>query len=139
MLQFSRWFFVLMLNFLLLVWILNLILFRPFVKIFRERRDRVNGDLDAAKKLSARREEELAAMKKEFELARLKGKEIFEGLRAEGLEKQKQILAAAHENALKRTEKIKGELAAETERARRSLRDEVEKFSEGIVEKLVRT
>ncbi len=138
MLQFSRWFFVLMLNFLLLIWILNLILFRPFVKVFRERRERANGDLEAAKELGARREEELAAMRKEFELARTKGKELFEGLRAEGLEKQKQVLAQAHENALKRTERIKGELSAETERARQSLRAEAEKFSDGIVEKLVK-
>ncbi len=138
MLQFSRWFFVLMLNFFFLVWILNLILFRPFVKIFKERRERVNGDLEAAKQMGAKRDEELARMKKEFELARAKGKELFEGLRTEGLEKQKQALAAAHEEALKRTEKIKGDLAAETEKARQTLRAEVEKFSDSIVEKLVK-
>ncbi len=138
MLQFSRWFFVLMFNFLFLVWILNLILYRPFVKIFKERREKVEGDLESARQMSARREEDIARMKKELELARAKGKELFEGLRAEGLEKQKQVLAAAHESALKRTEKIKGELAAETEKARQALRAEVERFSDGIVEKLVK-
>ncbi|MDA8090672.1 MAG: ATP synthase F0 subunit B [Nitrospiraceae bacterium] len=138
MLDFQLKFFVILLvNFLALVWIMNRILFRPFLKIFKERQDKVNGDLESAKQMSAKTEEDIARIKKEFELARAKGKELFEGLRAEGLEKQKQALAAAHEEALARTEKIKGELAAEAEKARQTLRGEAEKFSSSIVEKLV--
>ena len=138
MLEFQLKFFVILAaNFLFLVWIMNVILFRPFLKVLRERREKVSGDLESARQMNAKREEELARMKKELELARAKGKELFEGLRAEGLEKQKQALSAAHEEAMKRTEKIKSELAAETEGARLTLRGEAEKFSASIVEKLV--
>ncbi|MDA8171331.1 MAG: hypothetical protein M0033_03675 [Nitrospiraceae bacterium] len=139
MLEFQGlWFVVLLVNFLVLVFILNLILFRPFLKVMNERRAVVNDALESARKMADKREGELAAMRRELELARSKAKELFEGLRAEGLENQRLALAKAHEEAMKRTEKIKQELEAEAAKARQALRAEAEKFSDGILEKLVR-
>ncbi|MDA8086125.1 MAG: hypothetical protein M0Z75_05435 [Nitrospiraceae bacterium] len=139
MLEFQGiWFVVLLVNFLVLVFVLNLILFKPFLKVADQRRAAVKDALESARNMSEKREEELAAMKREIELARSKAKDLFEGLRAEGLEKQRQALAKAHEEAMKRSEKIKKEIESETAKARQALRAEAEKFSDGILEKLVK-
>ena len=138
MLEFQGiWFLVLLANFLFLVFVLNLVLFKPFVRIVNERRAAVNGALESAKQMEARREEALASMKRELDAARARAKEVFEGLRGEGLEKQRQLLAKAHEEAMKRTEKIKGELESEVLKARQALKAEAERFSDDILEKLV--
>ncbi|MDA8388580.1 MAG: ATP synthase F0 subunit B [Nitrospiraceae bacterium] len=133
-----RWYFVLVINFIVLVPIMHVLLFKPFLNIIKERRSAVDGALEAARQMGVKREDQLVAMKRELELARAKSKELFEGLRAEGLDKQRQALAKAHEEAMKRTEKIKQELGVEVLKARQTLRAEAEKFSDGILEKLVK-
>lgn len=139
MLEFTSWYVVVLANFVILVFILNLILFKPLLKIFKQRQDIVNEAIEKSKHMNARKEEAMDVMKKGLEQARAQAKEIYEALRAEGLDRQKDLLTKAHHEALEFSEKIKGELKAETDKARRTLRDEVEKFSDSIIEKLVRT
>jgi F-type H+-transporting ATPase subunit b len=137
MLDINIWFFVLALNFLVLLFILNTILFKPLLKIFKEREDTVKGSLDAAKDMSNRREETIARMNKELAETRNKAKDVFEALKAEGLQNQKEVLSKAEAEASQVLEKAKADLKAEAEKARTTLRADVDKFSDEIVRKLV--
>jgi F-type H+-transporting ATPase subunit b len=137
MLEINKWFFVLVLNFIALLFILNAILFKPLLKIFKEREDTVKGSLEAAKELANRREESIARLNRELAEARNKAKEIFEALKAEGLQAQKEVLSKAEAEASQILEKAKADLKAEAEKARKNLRAEVDKFSDEIVRKLV--
>ena len=78
------WLLILTGNFLGLVYILNIILFRPMLKIYLERESLTQGSLDAAKEMNSRKEEGLNHMNKEISDARSKAKEAFEGLRNAG-------------------------------------------------------
>lgn len=138
MLEFNKWFFVLALNFILLIFILNAILFKPILKIFKEREDTVKGALDAAKEMAAKREEAIAQLNRELAETRNKAKETFEALKAEGINKQKEIVASAEAEAAQMLEKAKAEIRSEAEKARKALRAEVDKFSDEIVRKLVK-
>lgn len=138
MLEFNKWFFVLAINFILLIFILNSILFKPILKVFKEREDTVKGALDAAKELSAKREEAIAQLNRELAESRTKAKETFEALKAEGINKQKEIVASAEAEAAQMLEKARAEIRAEAEKARKALRAEVDKFSDEIVRKLVK-
>ena len=137
MLDINMWFFVLVLNFLALLFILNIVLFKPLLKIFKEREDIVKGSLDAAKDMSNRREETIARLNKELAETRNKAKDVFEALKAEGLQNQKEVLSKAEAEASKVLEKAKADLKAEAEKARTTLRADVDKFSDEIVRKLV--
>ena len=137
MLDINMWFFVLVLNFLALLFILNIVLFKPLLKIFKEREDIVKGSLDAAKDMSNRREETIARMNKELAETRNKAKDVFEALKAEGLQNQKEVLSKAEAEASQVLEKAKADLKAEAEKARTTLRADVDKFSDEIVRKLV--
>jgi F-type H+-transporting ATPase subunit b len=137
MLELNYWFFVLLLNFLVLIYVLNIILFKPLVNLFTEREGSIKGSLDAAKEMNQRKEEAIAAMDRELKEARNKSNEIFESLRKEGMSRQKEILEGANKQAHDFIERAKAELKSEAEKGRQKLRSDVEKFSDEIVKKLV--
>jgi len=138
MLEFNKWFFVLFVNFIILLFILNAILFKPMLRIFKEREDSVKGDLDAARDMKEKSEEGIARLNRELAESRSKAKEIFEALKAEGIGKQREVLSAAESEAVATLEKARAEIKADAEKARQSLRADVDKFSDEIVRKLVK-
>jgi F-type H+-transporting ATPase subunit b len=133
-----KWLLVLAANFLGLIFLLNIILFKPLLKIFNEREDTVKGSLEASREMNARREDAVSTMNREIAEARSKAKEIFESKRTEGLNLQKQVLSESESAAADILAKARQELQSEVEKARQSLRGDVEKFSEEIVGKLVK-
>lgn len=131
------WLLVLTANFLGLIYILNVLLFRPLLKVFHERETTVKGSLDAAKEMDSRKEAGIERMNKELSETRSKAKEAFESLRNEGLEVQKSLLSDAEAIAAGMLQKAREELKNEGEKARQALKADVEKFSDEIVRKLV--
>ena len=131
------WLLVLTANFLGLVYILNIILFRPLLKIHLERESLTKGSLDAAREMDSKREEGIALMNREISDARHKAKEAYEGLRNAALEIQKKSLSDAESSAAGMLQKAREELRSEGEKARQSLKADIEKFSDEIVRKLV--
>lgn len=131
------WLLVLTANFLGLMYILNIILFRPLLKVFQERENTIKGSIDAAKEMNSRKEEGIGRMNKEISDARSKAKEVFEGNRNAGLEVQKKLLSDAEATAAGMLQKAREELRSEGEKARKSLKADIEKFSDEIVRKLV--
>lgn len=132
------WFLVLVANFLGLIYILNIILFKPLLKIFKERDDIVMSSLDAAKEMNNRKEEGIARVNSEFTDARSKAKEVFEAMRSKGLSKQKDILSEAEASAGAMLQKAREDLRAEVARAKQTLKVDIEKFSDEIVRKLIK-
>jgi len=132
-----KWLLVLTANFLGLVYILNVILFRPMFKVYLEREGLTKGSLDAAKEMNSRKEEGLARMNKEISDARSKASEAFETLKNAGLETQKNFLSEAEASAAGMLQKAREELRGEGEKARKALKADIEKFSDEIVRKLV--
>jgi F-type H+-transporting ATPase subunit b len=133
-----KWFVVLLVNFLVLVYLLNILLFRPLLGVFSERQNTVKGSLDAAREMDAKKEEGIEKMNRELSEARHKAKDAFEKLREEGLSRQKTLLADAEQQASAMLQRAREELKAEAEKARGSLKADAEKFSDEIVRKLVK-
>lgn len=133
-----KWLLLLTANFLGLIYILNILLFKPLLKVFQEREDTVKSSLDAAKAMSDRKEEGLMRMHQELAEARQKAKEVFEMMRNEGGQKQKEALSGAEARAAEMLQEAREDLRKEVEKARQALRADVEKFSDEIVRKLVK-
>jgi len=134
--NFSFW--VMVINFFALLIIMNFLLFKPLVKILKEREDIVKGSRGAAKGMNTRREETIAGLNRDLAEARNKAKGVFETLRAEGLQRQKEVLSSAEAEASAVLDKAKSDIRAEVEKARTGLRAEIDKFSDEIVRKLVK-
>lgn len=137
MLELNKWFFVLLINFLVLLYILNIILFKPILKVLKDRDTSVKDLLSQAKEMEQKREEAISRMNQELQAARIKARERFEEIRKEGLERQKTLLDEANRQALEMIGKAKDEIRVEADKARKRLREDVDRFSEEIVRKLV--
>ncbi len=132
-----RWMVILAVQFLALIFILNIILFKPLMKTFREREDTVKGSLQASQEMTQKKDENIATLNRELAAARARAKEAFEGLRNEGLDRQKEVLSEAESAAAGMLQKAREELKTEAVRARESMRADVDSFSDEIVRKLV--
>jgi F-type H+-transporting ATPase subunit b len=133
-----RWMVILAVQFLALIYILNIILFKPLLKIFKECEDSVKGSLEISREMTEKKEESIATLNRELAAARARAKEAFERVRDEGLEMQKEMLSGAESAAAEMLQKARNELKAEAVRARESMRADVDSFSDEIVRKLVK-
>lgn len=138
MLEFNNWFFVLMVQFLLLIFILNAILFKPMIGLFRQREQTIKGALEEAQLMNEKKEKAIAQMNADLAQAKTQAKQIINTLREEGLAYQREVLSNAEKEALQMIEKARAEIRAETDKIRNMLRQEVERLSEEIVNKLLK-
>lgn len=138
MLEFNSWFFVLLAQFLVLLFVLNQILFKPLAKIAKEREGATAGSLDEARAMTAKKDEAVARMNAELLAARNRAKDVLNGFKEEGQASQKEAMSKAEAQAVEMIEKARKELQAEAGKARAALKSDVEKFSDEIVRKLVK-
>ncbi|RJQ13516.1 MAG: hypothetical protein C4560_14100 [Nitrospiraceae bacterium] len=138
MLELNKWFFVQLANFLLLLVLLNIILIKPLLRLFGERDKGINGALNSAKSMDKEKNDLMGQINAKLSEGRAKARTVFEELSREGMETQKQALASAQDSAADMNRKAKEELEAAMEKARASLKSDVEAFSRQIVEKLVK-
>lgn len=137
MLELNKWFFFQLANFLLLLIFLNFFLFKPFLRLFKERQDRTQGALEEAKALDGEKDTLLAEIESKLTEARGRARTAFEDLSNEGLKKQKQELDEAQKEALEINRKAREDLEVTVSSVRSSLKSDIEGFSRKIVEKLV--
>lgn len=139
MLELNKWFFVLLLNFLVLLYVLNIILFKPLLKLFSQREDSIKDSLNAARDTDKKKEDAISRMNRELQDARNKARDVFENLRKEGLNRQKDMLEGANRQASEFILNARAELKIEAEKTRQKLRSDVDRFSDEIVRKLIGT
>ena len=137
MLEVNGWFFVQLANFLILLFLLNTILFKPLLKLFKERDDNTKGALDSASAMDREKDDVLTQIEDKLSGARTEARSIFENLSTEGLEVQKSSVQSAQNESIEINKKAKAELEAATEKARNALKSDIEIFSKQIVKKLV--
>lgn len=126
-----------LINFLVLLWLLNIILFKPLLSLFKRREDNINSSLDSAKTMDRKKEDLLQKTKVYVSEAKNKAKIIFEDLSKNGLTIQKTLVDEARQESSEINIKAKKELEAEVKKTKESLRQDVETFSRQIVEKMV--
>ncbi|RJQ44732.1 MAG: hypothetical protein C4538_09680 [Nitrospiraceae bacterium] len=138
MLELNKWFFVQLANFLLLLLLLNIILFKPLLRLFKERDKGINGSLETAKAMGQEKDKVISQIDAKLTEGRIKAKTIFENESKEGIAAQKQALDSARSEASELNKKAKAELGGAMEKARTSLKSDVENFARQIMEKLVK-
>jgi F-type H+-transporting ATPase subunit b len=137
MVELNGWFFVQLANFLILVYVLNVLLFGPVLRIFKERRritDEAVGEVNA---LTARKEKILATLNEDLAKAGEQAGAIYTKNREEGLALQKELLKKAQDEAAAKLASAMSEIASESARARTTLRANIDKYSDEIVGKLI--
>lgn len=137
MLEINKWFFAQLANFLLLLIILNIVLFKPILQLFKEREKLTKGSLDDAKAMDAEKDNLLAKFDAKISEANEKARGIHGELKNEGARVQKETFEAAQKDAADINMKAKQDLDAVVKETKEKLRADVKAFSEKIVEKMV--
>lgn len=124
-------------NFLLLMFLLNRLLFRPMFRILEERRERTDGRKRLAEKANAEADSlwedyqrELQQAKADADRARL---ELVQQAEAE----RQRMTEEASAQADKTVSEIRARVRAEAEQARKALRAETEKLADSMAQRIL--
>ncbi len=129
--------FVQMVNFLLLLFILNSILYKPILNRIRQRQGQIEGDRSKAKESEKRIEAEENRHQEELAKARQAAGHEKVGLLAEAKKTEADILDKARTEATRMVEDMRTSIAGEAEQVRKTLKDQMTPLAQSLAGKLL--
>jgi F-type H+-transporting ATPase subunit b len=136
-LELNATFFIQVVNFLILIAVLNWLLVKPTLRVLEERRVRVEGSEEEAKRLTAEAEKNIQDYERELTGARVDAGREKERIRMEGLDRENEIIRAAREQSRKTVEDMKQKIGKEAHEASLMMKNEVKALSAQIAEKVL--
>ena len=124
-------------NFLLLIWILNMVLYKPIRKILVARKEKVTGlqtDIDGSAQQVKSKEDAYAEGVRQ---ARAAGQKEKEALMQAAAEEEKTIIGKINESAQVELKDVKGKIAQEMSIVKAALEEEVDAFADAIGQKIL--
>lgn len=129
--------FIQMVNFIVLIWALNFVLYRPVRGIIAQRREKMDGLEEGISKYEQDVVQKDQAIQAGIKEAREKGQKEKEALEEEAREKERQMMEQINEKARADMAEIREKVARETEEVRKSLEPQVDQFADQISEKIL--
>ncbi|MBW1765438.1 MAG: hypothetical protein JRJ02_00335 [Deltaproteobacteria bacterium] len=137
MLKIDYTLFIQIANFLFLLFLLNILLYRPIRKILSRRAEEINSFQDATGDFQNKSAQYAIELEANMVDARKGGYREKENLKNAGLAKEKGLLQEAITSTEGKIGKAKEEILHKAAEARQSLENEVELFSQELVEKIL--
>ncbi len=129
--------FIQIINFLFLLYVLNLVLFKPVRKILLERKEKMYSLEKGVERLSTRMDEKDVAYKDGMKSARTEGLTKKEAIVEQASQEEKEILEKINKSAQANLTEVRKQVAEETEKARIALGKDVDIFARAIGEKIL--
>jgi len=129
--------FIQIINFLFLIWILNLVLYKPIRNIIIQRKEKISGleaDIGTAETKAVEQDQAFANGIKQ---ARAKGLQEKEALLQSATDEEKEIIGKINERAQAELAKVREQIAGEADNAREALLKDVDDFAGAISEKIL--
>jgi F-type H+-transporting ATPase subunit b len=124
-------------NFLVLLIALNFILFKPIRKVMQEREQGISGAFGDAKAAQDRMQGLLDSYNTSLAEAKQKATTSYNTMYQQGLDAQRDTIAAERAKAGEALDKARAEIAAASTAARADLRKEAERLSQEITVKML--
>ena len=124
-------------NFIVLFIVLNVILFKPIRQVMQEREQGIRSAFGDAKTAQERMQSLLDQYNASFAEAKQKAATIANALYQQGLDAQRDMIAAERAKAGEMLDKARAEIAAASAAARNDLKKEAERLSQEITTKLL--
>lgn len=137
MIELERWFFVLLANFIVLLILLRIILFKPMLSLFNQRKSIVDEAMDAVRRYNEESSRNQSLIESETLNTNEKINSMIESLRSEGLTAQKEYIQKAQDEALSMIENANKEIALEAEKVRKALKADIETYANEISGKVL--
>ncbi len=129
--------FIQMINFVILIWALNFVLYRPIRGIIAQRREKVNGLETTIEQFEQDVEEKSEEIQTGIKAAREKGQKEKESLEQAAREEEMQRKEKINEKAKQDLAEIREKVARETQEVRQSLQPQIDSFADQISEKIL--
>ena len=129
--------FIQMINFVFLIWVLNILLYRPIRKILAQRKEKIDGlelSIETSEKDAREKDEAFAAGIKE---ARAKGFKEKEALMQDATDEEKKIISEINSKAQAELAEVRENIKKEADVARETLQKEVNSFADQICQKIL--
>ncbi len=126
-----------MINFLVLLFVLNLVLYKPIRNVLLARKAKIEGMQNGAEKAQSDLVAGEDAYNSGLKQARSKGLKSKEAFIEEASKEEKEIIDRINKKAQANLADIKTQVAQETEQARKALEAEVEVYAKAIGEKIL--
>jgi F-type H+-transporting ATPase subunit b len=137
MLEINFSLFVQIVNFLLLLFLLNIFLFRPIRKILAKRRERMDGFQESIETLRAKAGESEKGLEEGMLEARRKGHSEREAFKNKGRAEERGILQEASGSVEEKISAARKEMDKKMAEVRRNLEEQTAAFSKELAEKIL--
>lgn len=124
-------------NFVFLILVLNVVLFKPVRKILRQRKEKVDGLEENIESFYKDAQEKDASYIAGIKEARLRGLEEKEKLLQSASDEEKRIIERINEKAQADLEAVRKKVAQDAEKVSAALKNEIDAFAEAIKEKIL--
>lgn len=129
--------FILIINFLFLLFVLNIIFYRPIRRILGRRSEEVKGLHKSIEDYREKSDQYVKDLEESYKGARGEGFKEKDRLKKAGTETEKEILQEAISSAETKIGKAKDEIDRSITDVRQSLEDELNMFSKELAEKML--
>lgn len=124
-------------NFLVLIFVLNIVLYKPIRSILRQRKERMQGLESSAQSTGRQAEERNQAYTDGLKEARLKGQKEKEVLMKAAKDEEQAIVAKINAKSQQELSAVKEKIAKDTDAVRNTLEKEVDAFASAISQKIL--
>lgn len=124
-------------NFLILLFLLNLVLFRPIRRIINERNQVIDDFTGAISSMTKNAQDAMNTFAQKIREARHEGAARVQSLKDEAHEAETKLIAQSNQEAQARISQIRKQLESEIQETRGQLQAQVHAFSRAVAEKIL--
>lgn len=124
-------------NFLILIWVLNMVLYKPIRSILSQRKEKVSGLEQNIATLSEEAAEQDSAYEFGIRDARNKGKKEKDAMMERAAAEEKNVLEKINLQAQEDLAAVKKKIAQDAEQVRSALQSQVDDFAAAITQKIL--
>jgi F-type H+-transporting ATPase subunit b len=129
--------FIQIINFLVLIWVLNLVLYKPIRKILIQRKEKVAALENGAETSLEEAKSREAAFDQGIKAARVKGLQARDSFLQEAGEEEKRIVGEINAKAQADLASVREQIARDAAAVRATLQKEVDGFAKAIGQKIL--
>lgn len=129
--------FIQIANFLILIWALNVILYKPIRNVLLQRNEKINGIEENIQSFNKEAKKKEEAFSSGIRDARVKGMKEKDRLMQAATEEEKEIISKINQRASEDLAKVREKVAKETDNVRNTLLSELDTFALEIGKKIL--
>lgn len=129
--------FIQIINFLILIWVLNMVLYKPIRNILSQRKEKVSGLEQNISSLSQEADDQDKAYAAGIRNARSKGKQEKDAMMEAASAEEKKVMEKINAQAQADLAEVKSKIAKDAEQVRSVLQSQVDDFATAITQKIL--